>query len=96
MPAGGGDEFTLLLPAVESAAAVVNTCDRIVASLERPILVHGHSLQVGVSFGIALFPQDSQDPATLLRYADLALYQAKAEACGYRFYHSDLAEGRKG
>jgi diguanylate cyclase (GGDEF)-like protein/PAS domain S-box-containing protein len=92
----GGDEFTLLLPAVESAAAVVNTCDRIVASLEHPIIVNGHSLQVGVSFGIALFPQDSQDPATLLRYADLALYQAKTQACGYRFYHSDLAEGRKG
>lgn len=92
----GGDEFTLILPAVESAAAVVHTCDRIVASLEHPITVNGHTLQVGLSFGIALFPKDSHDPATLLRYADLALYQAKAEACGYRFYHSDLAEGRKG
>lgn len=86
----GGDEFTLILHPVESAAAVAQACDRIVASLVPPVEISGHRLQISLSFGIALFPQDSDDPATLLRYADIALYQAKTQDCSYRFYNSAI------
>jgi len=86
----GGDEFTLILHPVESAAAVAQTCDRILASLAPPMVINGHHLQVSLSFGIALFPQDSDDPETLVRYADIALYQAKTQDCGYWFYNSAI------
>jgi diguanylate cyclase (GGDEF)-like protein/PAS domain S-box-containing protein len=86
----GGDEFTLILHPVESAAAVAVACDRILTSLAPPIVIAGHTLQVSLSFGIALFPQDSNDPETLVRYADIALYQAKTQDCGYRFYNSAI------
>ncbi|TVQ08247.1 MAG: diguanylate cyclase [Leptolyngbya sp. DLM2.Bin27] len=86
----GGDEFTLILHPVESAAAVAQMCDRILASLKPPLVINGHHLQVSLSFGIALFPQDSDDPETLVRYADIALYQAKTQDCGYRFYNAAI------
>lgn len=86
----GGDEFTLILHPVESAEAVGQTCDRIFASLRPPLVINGHHLHVSLSFGIALFPQDSDDPETLVRYADIALYQAKTQDCGYRFYNSAI------
>ncbi len=86
----GGDEFTLILHPVESAAAVAQTCDRILASLNPPLVINGHHLQVSLSFGIALFPQDSDDPTTLLRSADVALYQAKTQDCSYRFYNAAI------
>lgn len=86
----GGDEFTLILHPVESAAAVAQTCERILASLKPPLVINGHYLQVSLSFGITLFPRDSDDPETLVRYADIALYQAKTQDCGYRFYNVDI------
>ncbi|MGB3311803.1 MAG: sensor domain-containing diguanylate cyclase [Nodosilinea sp.] len=86
----GGDEFTLILHPVESAEALATTCDRILASLAPPMVINGHRLQMSLSFGIALFPQDSDDPETLVRYADIALYQAKIQDCGYWFYSSTI------
>ncbi|WP_017299187.1 diguanylate cyclase domain-containing protein [Nodosilinea nodulosa] len=86
----GGDEFTLILPSVESPEAVALTCDRIIASLEPAFTLREHTLQISISFGIALFPQDSDDPETLLRYADIALYQAKTQNCGYWFYNASV------
>lgn len=86
----GGDEFTLLLTSVESPEAVALTCDRIIAGLEPPFTIGGHTLRVSLSFGVALFPQDSDDPETLLRYADMALYRAKTQTCGYWFYNTDI------
>lgn len=86
----GGDEFTLILPSVESPEAVALTCDRITTSLEPPFSINDHTLRVSLSFGIALFPQDSDDPETLLRYADMALYQAKTQDCGYWFYNAEV------
>jgi diguanylate cyclase (GGDEF)-like protein/PAS domain S-box-containing protein len=86
----GGDEFTFILYPVASAEAVAQACDRILASLEPPHSINGHRLQVSLSCGIALFPQDSDDPETLVRYADIALYQAKVQDCSYRFYNTTV------
>jgi diguanylate cyclase (GGDEF)-like protein/PAS domain S-box-containing protein len=87
----GGDEFTLVLPSVESPEAVAQTCDRLMASLETPFTLEGYTLWVSLSFGIAMFPQDSDDPDTLVHYADLALHQAKSRDCGYWFYQPAIA-----
>ncbi|NJL46155.1 MAG: GGDEF domain-containing protein [Leptolyngbyaceae cyanobacterium SM2_3_12] len=82
----GGDEFTLILNPVESTQAAAQVVERMIASLQSPFEIQGYSLQVRASFGVALFPQASDNPDTLLRYADIALYQAKNEGNGYQFY----------
>jgi len=83
----GGDEFILVLSRLTEVESVVHTCDRILANLQPAFAIDPHSLHIGTSIGVALFPQDGTDPTTLLRHADQALYQAKNQGRNtYRFY----------
>ncbi len=70
----GGDEFTLLLP--ESSAAE-DKAAALLQALAPALLVEGHELHTAASIGISRFPHDGGDAETLLRCADLAMYQAK-------------------
>ena len=86
-----GDEFAVILSDlanVEDAAVVTQT---MLAALERPFTLEGHELFVSVSAGITLFPTDSEDPDTLLKNADTAMYRAKeAGRNGYQFFKPDM------
>ncbi|MEY8199162.1 MAG: EAL domain-containing protein [Colwellia sp.] len=73
----GGDEFTIMLTNLTSRTEVQSVCERLVKSLNRPIEVTGTELVVSGSFGIAIFPEDGKDLQTLMRHADIAMYQAK-------------------
>ena len=73
----GGDEFAIVLPQLNHASAAHRTAQRIIAAMALPFLVDGHSLSVGVSVGISMAPQDHDAAEQLLRYADMALYEAK-------------------
>ena len=77
----GGDEFVLLHEEVD-AAGIAGFADRVVASLAAPFQVEMHELQLGASIGIAVSPQDGEDPDELLRRADVALYRAKRQGGG--------------
>ena len=91
----GGDEFVLVLSHLTTAEPVMQTCDRILASLRPTFLIDQHRLHIGTSIGVALFPRDGDDPETLLRHADQALYQAKHDGRNtYRFYEPGLAVNR--
>ncbi|HLZ38796.1 MAG TPA: diguanylate cyclase [Mycobacteriales bacterium] len=74
----GGDEFAVLLPEIGHAedAAVVAT--KILAAVAQPVRIRGHLLNVTVSIGVAVWPDDGVDQHLLLSSADAALYQAKA------------------
>jgi len=74
----GGDEFTILLTKLTSRKEVGKVCERLVKILSRPIEVSGNELVVSGSFGIAIFPEDGKDLDTLMRHADIAMYQAKS------------------
>jgi diguanylate cyclase (GGDEF)-like protein/PAS domain S-box-containing protein len=83
----GGDEFIIVLASLHSLEDVRGTCDRLIASLKPAFNVNHHSIQVSTSFGIAFYPDHSQDPETLLHHADQALYQAKKQGRNtYAFY----------
>jgi diguanylate cyclase (GGDEF)-like protein len=78
----GGDEFVLLLPAVSSEEEARCVGDKLVAAIEQPIDWHGAQLRVSASIGLALFPLDGDEPETLLRRADKAMYRAKTSGRG--------------
>jgi diguanylate cyclase (GGDEF)-like protein/PAS domain S-box-containing protein len=82
----GGDEFTVVIDAPQSNEAIATTSQILVDCLRAPIDVAGISIEVGVSIGIARFPQDASDAQTLLRHADVAMYVAKRRGAPYEYY----------
>lgn len=84
----GGDEFAVLLPTVGLEGAAL-TAQKILDLLETPFSLEGVALDVGVSIGIALFPEHGEDGDTLMRHADTAMYRAKQAGHGYVVYASE-------
>lgn len=87
----GGDEFAIIQSDTAQPAAATALAERIVDLLGRTYAVNGHLLNIGATVGVAIAPDDGDDPDTLFKNADLALYRAKAEgrAC-YRFFESSM------
>ncbi len=81
----GGDEFVILLDSVTTFEECENTIQRILDAISRPIEINTHTVSLSVSIGISIFPLDDSDPDTLLRHADMAMYQAKQT--GKNHYH---------
>jgi len=75
----GGDEFIVLLPELKSPDEAGSVAEKLLQSLSRPFHVMGRDLQISASIGIALCPEDGANAAELLRKADAAMYQAKAD-----------------
>ncbi|MHB8576945.1 MAG: diguanylate cyclase domain-containing protein [Dehalococcoidia bacterium] len=75
----GGDEFTVLLDDLATPAAVRQCAAQLLAALREPYLIGGHAVAVTASVGVALSTPGAADPEGLLRAADVALYQAKAQ-----------------
>ncbi len=73
----GGDEFAIVVPEVAGRGQAVELGDGLLATLQQPVLVDGIQLEVGASLGVALAPDQANDVASLLRHADMAMYQAK-------------------
>ena len=74
----GGDEFALLLPHITRLNDVEAVAERIIREVSAPIPVGGSTVQVGISIGIALYPEHAADIDTLLSLADRAMYASKA------------------
>jgi diguanylate cyclase (GGDEF)-like protein/PAS domain S-box-containing protein len=87
----GGDEFAVLLPETDVAGAFAAS-KMLRASLDAPLTIEGMRMPVGASMGVALFPAHGDDPLTLLRRADIAMYAAKRHGSGVSLYEegSDL------
>jgi diguanylate cyclase (GGDEF)-like protein len=73
----GGDEFTIMLPRIDDLRLVATVADRVRELISRPFIVSGQEIVVTASLGVALFPGDGVDGATLLKHADTAMYHAK-------------------
>lgn len=78
----GGDEFVVLLRDLEKIADAFLVADKIVAALSVPKLIAGIEIKTGCSVGISMYPSDAQDPESLMRCADLAMYHSKAKGRG--------------
>ncbi|MFG1672843.1 putative bifunctional diguanylate cyclase/phosphodiesterase [Micromonospora sp. NPDC049282] len=73
----GGDEFAIVVPRLAGVDEARERADRVVAALAEPVPLDGLPLDVGGSIGVALFPDHGEDFATLMRHADVAMYDAK-------------------
>ena len=73
-----GDEFTLLFPNVAGAAEAERIARRVVLAIGEPFELHGHSIDVGASVGLALGPLQGSSVEELMRASDIAMYRAKA------------------
>ncbi|MHC5537365.1 PAS domain-containing protein [Singulisphaera rosea] len=88
----GGDEISILLLDTDESEAL-RVADRILAELRLPITIENQPFSVGVSIGVALFPDHGRDAMTLLRRADTAMYAAKRSRSG-RLVYADFGPDR--
>lgn len=88
----GGDEFSILLIDIPSSKIAHTVADRLLKNFSNhPILINGHEINIGISIGISLYPQDGQSIETLCKHADEAMYQAKRSGKHtYSFYSNKL------
>jgi len=86
----GGDEFTVVLNELDSPASAASAAHNIVRALSVPFPIDGHEIFVTASVGIAMFPHDGGDVATLVKHADSAMYRAKRTNTGFQFYESSM------
>jgi diguanylate cyclase (GGDEF)-like protein/PAS domain S-box-containing protein len=87
----GGDEFVVLLVDIGGVDQAAHVADTIMQSVARPVQATVGSLTLSVSIGIAICPSDGDDPKTLLRHADVAMYHAKqAGRSAFQFFSQEM------
>lgn len=88
----GGDEFVLMLTGLKAQDDIVGAAQKIVDAVSQPCKdLAGHDLQIYPSIGIAIFPRDGLDVSTLMKNADLAMYQSKqSKNRSYTFFDASL------
>jgi diguanylate cyclase (GGDEF)-like protein/PAS domain S-box-containing protein len=87
----GGDEFTVLLTDIDSSHGVHHIAEKILLSLSMPVQLNNQEVINTVSIGITLAPNDGDDDITLMRNADLAMYQAKAKGRNnFQFFSEEM------
>lgn len=83
----GGDEFGVILLTPSDPQIATKVALKIQEALDAPFGVEGHAVRATASIGITVYPTDTADQHSLVRYADMAMYEAKqAGRNGYRFY----------
>jgi len=84
----GGDEFNVLLQEIDHVEDAAAIAKKIVASVSHPLIINNNMIKITVSIGIAVYPDDGNNGETLLKNADLAMYQAKKRGRNnYQFFH---------
>ncbi|MGE5557153.1 MAG: EAL domain-containing protein [Bacillota bacterium] len=90
----GGDEFIILLPRIDRIEEAREFAQKVLDNFTAPHFLDDAELHTTASIGIAIFPEDAQDPETLLQNADIALYRAKQHGRNnYQFYTHAMNTG---
>ena len=84
----GGDEFCIILPTIRDNRHAAEIANKIIVSLEQPFMFEDQPYSVGMSIGIAIFPQHGVDSSMLMRHADVAMYIAKNNNLDYTIYEA--------
>ncbi len=87
-----GDEFTIFFPEIGEVADAERIARRIALAISEPFELHGHSVDIGASVGVAICPSHGTTIETLMRAADIAMYRAKQQGGGrYCLFSEELA-----
>ena len=86
----GGDEFTVILNDLTESTDVAKVAQKIREEIACPYRIKDHDLYIIVSIGISIYPDDGDDIETLVKNADMAMYAAKEESEGYRFFTEEM------
>lgn len=87
----GGDEFAILLTDLSTVEEAVQVATKLLAALQGAYQLQEQDVYSGGSLGLAFYPDDARDGETLLRYADMAMYQAKQAGRGtYACYSQNM------
>jgi diguanylate cyclase (GGDEF)-like protein/PAS domain S-box-containing protein len=86
----GGDEFTIILNYLTKDVDVAKVARKIRDDVARPFSINGYELCISTSIGIAVYPHDGNDVEKLVKNADMAMYAAKEEGSGFRFFTEEM------
>lgn len=88
----GGDEFYILIENIKSVIEVENIVQKIVNDFTDPFLCGAHSIQTSASIGISIYPDNGESSVSLIKNADLAMYQSKKEGRNsFSFFSEELS-----
>lgn len=89
----GGDEFIIVLSDINNEQSILECMEKILELFKKEIVIKGKILQSSTSIGCAIYPDDSKDINALMKYADMAMYSAKANGKnGFKFFTKSLDE----
>jgi len=89
----GGDEFVLIVNDFRKIVNLDTLCKKIIDNISQPIEDEKRNYKVNLSIGIAIFPNDSDNPSELLQFADTAMFKTKERGRnGYTYYNKDMTE----
>ncbi len=88
----GGDEFAILLSDIHENQNAGKIASKILESLKKPILIDGSELFITASIGIVICPYHSRKASDLVKFSDIAMYQAKRQRNNFQFYSSEMTQ----
>ncbi|GAC1415172.1 MAG: hypothetical protein NVSMB6_17460 [Burkholderiaceae bacterium] len=89
----GGDEFTIFLPELQTREDARVVAEKCLERLQEAFFLDGHEVYISASIGISVYPTDGETMEDLLRHADIAMYQVKADGKnGYSFYDPKMLD----
>jgi diguanylate cyclase (GGDEF)-like protein len=87
----GGDEFVIVVNNYESHLELTRVMQRLLDRVKEPFIIETHPIYVSASVGVVLYPKDGTDMPTLLKHADIAMYEAKRKGRDqYHFFTDSL------
>lgn len=92
----GGDEFVLLLPDMQSMRAIRSVTDKIIESLQSPLMLDGNETRVTFSMGAAVYPHDGMEIELLFSQADRAMFFAKSQGRNQVCFFRDMERSGPG
>ena len=89
----GGDEFAILLPDIENTENIAHLAGKIFHAASKTYQIADKELRIGISMGISQYPRDGTDAETLIKRADIAMYQAKKKGRNrFQFFNYGLEQ----
>lgn len=86
-----GDEFTIILPGLASISVATELAQQLIEAMDSPVQLNDHEVYIGVSIGIAVFPDDGEDFYTLTKHADTAMYVSKSKGRGtFQYFEASM------